>query len=86
MEDGVDHRRRKLQLVGDGANLLKYLEWPEILEAQLLVRTRHQGRLHIWLQSKEHHVADGVRVVGPAFVSLRLHALLGAKEMLAHFR
>jgi hypothetical protein len=74
MEDGVDHRRRKLQLVGDGANLLKYLEWPEILEAQLLVRTRHQGRLHIWLQSKEH------------LVSLRLHALLGAKEMLAHFR
>jgi hypothetical protein len=74
---------RKKQLVGDISNLVDDLVWPEELEAELLMSARSQRRLHIRLQAKVDEVAHIELALSPTFVSLRLHALLGTKKVLA---
>lgn len=74
---------RKKQLVGDFADLVDDLERTEELEAELLMSVRGQRGLHIRLQAKVDEVVDIELALSPSLVSLRLHVLLGAKQVLA---
>lgn len=77
-------RRRKLQLVGDVADLVDDLLWAEELEAQLLMGARGQRRLDIRLKTQIDEVADIERALEASLVSMGLHALLGTQQVLAN--
>ena len=83
MEHRMDGRvLGKKQPIGDVADLVDDPVWSEELEAELLMSVWSQRGLDIWLQSKVDEVADVELALGPPFVSLLLHALLGAKQVL----
>jgi hypothetical protein len=51
VEDRVNSRfSRQVELIGNDSHFLKHCKGPKELEGELLVRTRRQRRLHVWLQ------------------------------------
>ena len=88
MEHRVHQRRnRKFQFVCHLSHAGQDTEWSKEFEGQLLIAARSQGRLHIWLDFDEYQVTNLKLSFGPMLISLLLHTLLSAIQMLAdHLR
>lgn len=76
--------RRKLELVGDIADLADDLIGTEELEAEFLMSVRSQRRLDVGLKAEEDEVADREGTLGTAHVGMSLHMLLGTEQVLVY--
>ena len=84
MEYRVHRRRnRKFQFVCHLSHAGQDTEWSKEFEGQLLIAARSQGRLHIGLNFNEYQITNLKLSLGPMLISLLLHALLSAIQMLA---
>lgn len=83
MKDRVDSSMCwQLQFVGHSTNAGEDAVGPKETISQLLMSSRSQGRLHIWLDLQENEVTNSKCTLRTALISLLFHMGFGAIEMM----
>jgi hypothetical protein len=84
MEDRMDcSALRKLQFICNFTDTLDDLERYIKLEQKLVVCTRSDGSVNVWLLFDENQIIDGKFMERAILISIILYELLGTQQMLA---